>query len=148
MLQLAVAGHPAFRIDELESERSGPSYTVDTLEELARRHPGNDWHLVVGSDTLAELGTWHDPVGIVRRAGLVVTTRPGVPIAPPDEVRRSLGLPPDVPLRLQAVETPLVDISSSDIRRRAAAGRSVRYLVPRAVECYLQEKHLYTPPGA
>src|SRR5262245_54531603 len=58
MLSFALAGHPAFRIEELEKERSGPSYTVDTLTELHRRHPGHEWFLLIGSDTLHDMPNW------------------------------------------------------------------------------------------
>ena len=147
MLQLAVAGHPAFRVDELEADRPGPSFTAETLDELSRRHPGHEWLLLVGSDTLADLPTWYDPAGVVRRAGLVVMTRPGTAVPAAGQLHATLGLPADVPVRLQVVEAPLVAVASSDLRRRAAEGRSVRYLVPRAVECYLTEKGLYRDAG-
>ncbi len=145
MLHLAVAGYEPFRVDELESERPGPSFTADTLDELNRRHPGHEWFLLVGSDTLAELPTWHDPAGVVRRAALVVMVRAGGGVAPADEVHARLGLPADVALRMHVIQAPLVDLSASDLRRRVAEGRSVRYLLPRAVECYVEEKHLYRP---
>ena len=67
MLQLAIAGHPAFRINELENERPGLSYTVDTLDELKKGHPSAEWFLLLGSDTLAEMHEWYDPAGILRR---------------------------------------------------------------------------------
>jgi nicotinate-nucleotide adenylyltransferase len=143
MLQLATAGHPAFRIDELENERPGLSYTVDTLDALKMSHPGADWFLLVGSDTLAELHEWHDPAGIVRRAGLLAAARAGARVMSAEELRASLKLPEGEAVRLEVIVAPLIDIASRDLRRRAAAGRSLRYLVPRAVECYIEEKHLY-----
>jgi nicotinate-nucleotide adenylyltransferase len=150
MLQLAVAGNPAFRVDELEKERDGPSYTADTVAELRRRAPAGELLLLVGSDTLLDLGQWHQPERILREVALLVTTRPGHPVPPPDQLRGRLGLAPDVPLRYQTVETPLVDLSSRDLRRRAAAGRSLRYLTPRAVEVYVAQRGLYRagPPDA
>jgi nicotinate-nucleotide adenylyltransferase len=143
MLALAVAGHPAFRIDEIEKDRPGPSFTADTLAELHARHPDAELFLLLGSDTLPDLPLWHNPQDVVRRAGLLVVMRPGHPLLPESDLRARLQLPDETPLRLQAVEMPLIDIASRDLRRRAAAGRSLRYLVPRAVECYLQDKHLY-----
>jgi nicotinate-nucleotide adenylyltransferase len=77
-------------------------------------------------------------------------TRPGNPALTADELRARLRLPGDAPLRLEMVEVPLIDISSRDLRRRAAAGRSFRYFLPRAVECYIHDKHLYrgeAPPA-
>jgi nicotinate-nucleotide adenylyltransferase len=143
MLQLALAGNAAFRIDEIEKERTGPSYTVETVAELHRRHPGDDLFLMVGSDTLADLPNWYQPRRLVQLAGLLVAARPGTPVPGVDELRRLLGLAEGEALRMQTVEAPLIDISSRDLRRRAAAGRSLRYLLPRAVECYIQDKGLY-----
>ncbi len=143
MLALAIAGNPAFRVDELENERPGPTYTVDTLAELRRRHPGDDFFLLIGSDTLQDVPLWHEPVELLRLAALVVMARPGHAISSADELRRRLDLPGSVPLRIEVVQAPLIDISSHDLRKRAAAGRSLRYFLPRAVECYVLEKRLY-----
>jgi nicotinate-nucleotide adenylyltransferase len=143
MLALALAGNPSFRIDELEKERSGPSYTVDTLTELRRRHPAHEFFLLVGSDTLNDLPYWHEPARLLELAGLLVMSRPDKPALTAEQLRARLGLPESVPVRLEVVETPLIEISSRDLRRRAAEGRSLRYFLPRAVECYIQEKHLY-----
>jgi nicotinate-nucleotide adenylyltransferase len=147
MLALAVAGNPAFRVDELENERPGPTYTVDTFAELRRRHPGDDFFLLVGSDALEDLPLWHQPVELLRQAGLVVMARPGHAVHGAQELRARLDLPASVPLRMEVVQAPLIDISSHDLRKRAAAGRSLRYFLPRAVECYILEKQLYTRRG-
>ena len=147
MLRLATAGHPAFRVNELENDRPGPSYTVDTLDELMKGHPGADWYFLVGSDTLAEMPEWHDPAGVVRRAGLLVMARGEERVLSAEELRASLRLPEGERLSLEVVAAPRVEISSRDLRRRAAEGRSLRYLVPRAVECYVEEKGLYRGPG-
>jgi nicotinate-nucleotide adenylyltransferase len=141
MLQLAIAGHPAFRVDELEKNRPGPSYTVDTLADLQAQHPGNDWQLLVGSDALADLPTWREPRRLLQQAGLLAMARPGIPVLTAEELRVRLALP--LAPQLTIVQAPLIDISSRDLRSRAAAGRSLRYFLPRAVECYIQEKNLY-----
>jgi nicotinate-nucleotide adenylyltransferase len=143
MLSLAVAGNPAFRIDELEKGRPGPSYTADTLAELRRLNPETDVHLLIGSDCLPDLPHWHEPARILQLAGLLVAARPGWKVMTGEELRSSLCLPETVPLRYQVVEVPLIDTASRDLRRRAEEGRSLRYLVPRAVECYILEKRLY-----
>jgi nicotinate-nucleotide adenylyltransferase len=148
MLQLAVAGNPAFRIDEIEKDRPGPSYTVDTLAELRQRHPGADWHLLVGADALADLPGWREPRRLLEQAGLLVMARSGTPLLSADELRARVGLPGEVLLRLQVIEAPLVEIASRDLRRRAATGRSLRYFLPRAVECYIHDKRLYAPTPA
>jgi nicotinate-nucleotide adenylyltransferase len=147
MLTLATAGHPAFRVDPLEKDREGPSYTVDTLDELRRRHPADDFLLLIGSDTLADLAKWRAPERIVAQAGLLVVTRPGSAVLSVEELRTLMDLPEGSELRLQLVQTPLIDISSHDLRLRAAAGRSLRYFVPRAVECYIHDKRLYHADG-
>jgi nicotinate-nucleotide adenylyltransferase len=146
MLGLALAGNPAFRIDELEKERPGPSYTADTLAELRRRHPEHEFFLLVGSDTLNDLPHWHEPLRVLELAGLLVMIRPGTTVMTADDLRARLGAPASVPVRLEVIETPQLDISSHDLRRRAAVGRSLRYFLPRAVECYINEKRLYRLP--
>jgi nicotinate-nucleotide adenylyltransferase len=143
MLALAVAGNPAFRVELSEKDRPGPSFTVDTLADFRRLHRDDDFHLIIGSDTLHDLPTWRDPAGIVAAAGLLVVARPNCPLLSPEQLREALHLADAVPLRLQRVESPLIDIASRDLRDRAAHGRSLRYLVPRAVEAYIADKQLY-----
>ncbi len=130
MLALALAGNPAFRIDELEKERSGPSYTVETLAELHRRHPAHEFFLLVGSDTLSDLPHWYAPTRLLESAGLLVMARPNNPVLTVEQLRAKLHLADDVPVRMEVVQTPQIDISSRDLRRRAAAGRSLRYFLP------------------
>jgi nicotinate-nucleotide adenylyltransferase len=145
MIQLATAGNPAFRINELENERPGLSYTVDTLDALKKEQPDAEWFLLIGSDTLAEFPTWHDPAGILRRAGLLVMVRGEERIRSAEELRAALNLPATEKVSVEGIEAPRIEIASRDLRRRAAQGRSLRYFVPRAVECYIQEKGLYRP---
>jgi nicotinate-nucleotide adenylyltransferase len=143
MLALGTAGYPAFRVLELEKDRPGPSYTVDTLTELHCQRPEAELWLLVGSDTLVDLGSWHEKQRLPELAGLLVMARPGHIIPDAEYVRRELALPPSAPLRLAIVDVPLIDIASSDLRRRVATGRSIRYFLPRAVEMYIREKKLY-----
>ncbi len=143
MLQLALAGQPAFRIDELEKDRAGPSYTVDTLAELQRRHPRDELFLMIGSDTLRELPGWYQPRRVLEMVSLLVMERPNNPVPPLDSLRAALGLAPDDQFRLELLQTPQIDIASRDLRRRVGAGRSIRYFLPRAVEMYVIEKRLY-----
>jgi len=143
MLALAIAGMPAFRVDELEKDRPGPSYTAETLQELQGRHPEVQFALLLGTDCLPDLPMWKNPTRILELAELLVVSRPGWPLRTVEEIRQSLGLAPESPLRLQAIHVPLVDIASRDLRQRIAQQRSIRFLVPRAVECYIEEKKLY-----
>jgi nicotinate-nucleotide adenylyltransferase len=145
MLALAIAGNPAFRIDELEKDRAGSSYTVDTLTKLRQQHPGAEFWLILGSDCLPDLPHWREPARIAELTGFLVWERPGWPSWPTEKLRAALGLPASQAIRHCTAHGPLVDISSSDVRRRAAEGRSLRYLVPRAVQCYIETHHLYSP---
>ncbi len=142
MIALAIAGHPAFRIDEIEKD-GAVNYTADTLAELRRRHPDDELLLLIGSDSWADLPKWYQPARIVEAASLIVWGRPNYPVKPADAVRTALNLPPGVELRHQVVSGALIDVSSTELREWVATGRSIRYLVPRAVECYIQEKGLY-----
>jgi nicotinate-nucleotide adenylyltransferase len=143
MLALAIAGNPAFRSDELEKDRPGSSFTVDTLSELQQRHAGMDFWLILGSDCLPDLPHWREPARIAQLAGFLVWERPGWPSWSTEKLRAALGLPASHELRHCLVHGPLVDISSSDVRRRTAEGRTIRYLVPRAVGCYIETHRLY-----
>lgn len=143
MLELACAGNSTFQVLDLEKDRPGPSYTVDTLEELSRQHPGAVFSLLLGSDCLPDLATWREPARIAALANLVIVTRPGWALLSSDELRSALRLPEGIVLRHQVVEIPLIDISSRDLRRRVMTGRSLRYLVSRSVECYIETHRLY-----
>ncbi len=129
MLKLAIAGNPSFSVSEMERDREGPSYTVDTLKILKEEHRQDDFFLVIGADTLIDFGNWYQPEKILQMATLLVAGRPG----------RELPTEPDY----QKVETPLIDIASRNLRSRVKEGKSIRYQVPRAVEIYIQEKNLY-----
>ncbi len=142
MLQLALAGYPRFRIDALEAERAGPSYTADTLDELHRRHPRNEWFYLLGSDSVPDLPKWHEPARIVARASLVVMERNGSPTPGSTEVAKLIGVPA-TQLRMQTIDVPLIDLASRDIRQRIAAGHSIRFMVPESVENYIQQHGLY-----
>jgi nicotinate-nucleotide adenylyltransferase len=130
-------------VDPIEKVRPGLSYTADTIDELKHRHPGDELALLLGSDNLADFPKWHDPQRIARAAELVVMARPGHPVPTAAELHAVLGLSAAEPLQMQVVDVPLIDLSSRDIRRRVAAGRSIRYMLPRAVEVYVAEKRLY-----
>jgi nicotinate-nucleotide adenylyltransferase len=143
MLSLAISGQPAFRIDELEKDRSGPSYTVDTLMKLQQARPGDELCFILGSDSLHDLPLWYQPRRILELATLLVVARADWPTFSAEELKQSLQLADDFPLRYQIVEAPLITIASRDIRRRIAEGRSVRYMIPRAVEAYVEDKGLY-----
>ena len=134
MLELAVAGEPRFAVSRIELERDGPSYTVDTLDALA----GADaLFLILGGDALAALPRWKDADRIAELATLVVAERPG---APERAVNRWSA-------SVVAFDAPRLDISSRELRARAARGRSLRYLVPEPVWRHIEARGLYRAEG-
>lgn len=137
MLEYALAGHAQFRLETIELERQGPSYTVDTLEALTRLHPDHRWSLLLGADSVREFETWRTPERILELAQIVAVNRGGDPPIDLEAFQSRFGVVP------REVEIPSLNISASDLRRRVAAGRSVRFLVPRAVEVYIAERGLY-----
>lgn len=145
MLEFAIAGHPEFSVDRSEIKRSGPSYTVETLRSLRQDHPNDELFLLMGADSLAEFPLWKDPREIASLASLIVVNRGSQ--APPDLDLLIAHVGESAVARIQLVAMPGIDISASDIRRRAQQGGSLRYLVPRAVERYIVEHHLYQPGG-
>src|SRR5262245_44574244 len=114
MLALAIAGHAAFAIDELEKDRPGPSFTADTLRQLQDRDPQPELFLMLGADSLHDFPMWHSPQQIAALANLLVVARPGSVVPPPAAIRAQLSLPPQAPLRTQVVQTPAIDIASRD----------------------------------
>lgn len=130
MVELAIAGHPAFALSRIELDRDGPSYTVETLRQLRQEQPQTTWSVLLGSDLLPELPTWRAIGEAMRLATFVVVPRPGAPLG---------ALPPGV----RRLEIPTLDISASMVRQRVRAGQPVDDLVPEAVARYLTEHHLY-----
>lgn len=143
MLRLAIGGHEAFRVSEIELARGGVSYTVDTLEVIRNERPADELFLLLGGDSLADLPTWREPRRICELAVPATVGRPGSP--PPnysllaDFVERARL----AEIERHHVEMPLIGISSRDLRKRVAEGRSIRYQVPRAVEQYIATTGLY-----
>lgn len=137
LCRLATQDDPRLDVSEIEIERGGASYTVDTLRELARRQPGDDLVFIVGADTALSLPTWREPEEVSRLATIGVAGRQGV-------LRRDIiDRLTDLPTRLEFFDMPRFDISSSEIRRRLAGGQSIDYLVPTAVAQHLRRAGLY-----
>jgi nicotinate-nucleotide adenylyltransferase len=143
MLELAVAGHPQMQIDRRELDRPGPSYTVDTLEELSQQQPEQQWYWLVGADCLGELPLWHRPERILELAQLVVVQRGGQPPIDWGILTRWLGPEQLAQTQSLSVHVPQIEISSSELRERVAGGLSLRYRVPAAVEQYIRQHQLY-----
>lgn len=128
----AVDGVDGLEASRLEIERGGPSYTADTVRQLARSDPGAELFLVVGADVAPELGTWRRVEELVEAVTLVVVERGGVPQQP---------TPPG--WRVERLSIPALEISSSDLRRRIAQGRNVDFLVPDAAIRCIHRRDLY-----
>lgn len=134
MVTLAVAGNPWFRASDLELQRSGPSYTVDTLAELTRTRGQDELFLIVGSDTLGEMASWREPERIFGLSKIAVAERPGAEAVPP----------PLPSARVVRVAGPGLFLSASEVRRRVRAGLSIRYLLPDTVAAYIATHGLYS----
>lgn len=144
MLRAALQGNPAFEVCDLELQRGGTTYTVDTMRELTRRHEQAELVFIIGADTLPELHLWKEIEVLLKLCRFVTLARPGFDLQTISAGK--LNLPPPWPKALlsQIAKGHTVEISSSDIRHRIAEGMSIRYLVPSAVELYIAEHHLYT----
>jgi nicotinate-nucleotide adenylyltransferase len=143
MARIAVAGHPAFAVSDIETTRPGPHYSVETLESIRRDHPGDELFFLIGADSLADLPSWREPGRIAQLATIVVVNRPGLEEVDPARLP-DFG-PGSHPLVW--VSIPPVGIASTDLRRRLAEGRSIRYMVPRGVEAYIDAHGLYRDAG-
>lgn len=136
MCRAAVEGDERFEVDDLELARTGPSYTVDTARQL-RRRGWTEVPWLIGADTVPMLPQWHESDALLAELTFVVMGRPGHDLdwpSLPDKVRA---------LRDKVVSGPQIEISASDIRRRVATGRPIRYLTPPAVESYIRVNSLY-----
>lgn len=139
MARAAVAGNPLFRVSEVELDREGPTFTVDTLRHFRVAHPDAELFFLLGADQLAEFHEWQEPEGIAALVTLVVVGRDGVG---PDQ------LPPVVlgsggELNFLSLDVTRVDISSSEVRARVREGFSIQYLVPEEVRRIIETHRLY-----
>ena len=143
MVEAAVEGDPRFEVSDIEIRRGGISYAIDTARQLRRLHPLSKLYFIIGSDTLRELHLWKDVYALLPLCTFITFGRPGPGagrLRPED-----LHLDPPWPERLlrNHITARLVEVSSSDIRHRAAEGMSIRYLAPEVVEMYIAEHRLY-----
>jgi nicotinate-nucleotide adenylyltransferase len=146
MVQLAIEGNERFEASRIELDRDGPSYTVDTLAALAADRARNgvaDLTLVLSADAFLGLPDWHEPRRVLELARLAVAPRDGYPEAGPEFMAVHF---PDMAHRVVFLDGPRIRLSASALRDRAAAGRSLRYLVPDAVAAYIGDHDLYRSP--
>lgn len=146
MLQLAIGGHPSFHVCELELDRGGLSYTVETLELIHTQHPNDELFFLMGGDSLIDLPLWKAPQRICELATPLVVARPDAP--EPDFEPLTKFVDPNrlKNIREQQVTMPQIDLSSTEIRSRVTHGKSIRYRLPRAVEKYIAAEKLYQAP--
>lgn len=158
MLRLATRSQALLHPSDIELRRPGPSYTVDTLLEVTRQHPGCEVFLIVGIDAYQEVNTWHRPERLLELANIIVTTRPGFPlpasgVAPPFAARGECCYDSSIGghrhqsgHRLFVHTLDGLTISSSEIRQQAAAGVDVSDLTGREVAAYIRSHRLYEVP--
>lgn len=144
MVELAIAGNPAFALSRVDVDRAGPSYTADTVAILAAearaRADRPDLTLIMSVETLAGLPDWHEPARLLATCRVAVVPREDHPAPDPGWLRARF---PGLEDRFNILDGPRLGISSTGIRERIAAGRSVRYLVPEAVERHIADHALY-----
>jgi nicotinate-nucleotide adenylyltransferase len=144
MLELAIAGNPAFSVCRYEAERGGINYTVDTLAHFHDEDASRELFLLLGADMLADLPNWRCAARVVELALPVAVCRPGWGPIDFDCLDGIATAERIEQMRRHRVEMPEIGISSSEIRRSAALGQSIRYLTPRAVEMYIGTQRVYT----
>ena len=141
MVRLAIADNAAFFASDIELNRPGPSFTVDTLRQLrADFGAGAELYLLLGGDSLASLAAWREAAELPRLARIALYPRPGYI---PDLTALEEQLP-GIGAALTRLDAPLLDISASDIRARVRSGRTIRYLVPAPVAAYIYARGLYS----
>jgi nicotinate-nucleotide adenylyltransferase len=138
MVNAAIADRPGFASTRIDVDHGELSYTWRLLERIGEQQPGAELWFIVGGDSLHDFAKWARPERVLELARLAVMERPGFPV---DE--RVLDSVPGMRERVDLIRTPLCDVSSTDVRERIEAGRSIRYLVPDAVRTYIEKHRLY-----
>ncbi len=141
MVRLAIAGKPYFKLSTMEMERTGPTYTVDTMAELqAQLNAGDELFFILGWDNLNQLPQWREPSRLIKLCRLVAVPRVDYPV--PD-LGSLEAVMPGLSQRVILLDEPHIDISASEIRDRVARGLSIHQLVPAPVERYIKQHRLY-----
>lgn len=144
MTRAAVRGVPGLEVSDIEVERAGPSYMVDTLRSLVAERPEDEWFLVIGADQWAEFGSWRESEEVARLAHVLVMARNGSdPSALESAVEESAGASPAGTVRWSPVAVTRVDVSSTEIRERVRAGASIEEMVPGSVAEIIARENLY-----
>ena len=142
MVRLAIAGQPYFKVSTMEIDRTGPSYTVDTIAELsAQLGDGDELFFILGWDNLAQLPRWRETSRLIEMCRLVAVPRPGYSLPDLDSLEAAI---PGLSRRLLLQDKPKIDVDATEIRKRVARGSSVANLVPEPVEEYIRQHKLYS----
>ena len=132
MVQLAIADNPHFRVSDIEFRMKRPSYTIDTLVRLSEKYPAHRFRLIMGMDNLQIFSKWKNSQEILNNYGIIIYPRPG-------SVHSELTNHTNI----QLIESPLLDISATYIRKCIRSGKTIKYLVPESVEDYIRVKKLF-----
>lgn len=132
MLELLLQDFPAGEIENVEIERGGVSYTIDTMLTVAHHEPNTEFYLIIGADQIEHLVSWHRIDELIRLVTLVGVPRPGYKT--------------ETPFPIEILPTPQLDVSSTELRRRLAVGKTTRFLMPTQVASYCEENELYVEP--
>lgn len=144
MAQLAADDDPLFDVSDLEFHRAGPSYTIDTVAAMQQTLGATvELSWIIGADSLPELPTWYRVSDLVQQVRIITATRPGWQRPELSRLAEAVGAELAEQLVANSAQTPAIDISATDIRRRAASGLSIRYLVPAPVASYIHQHGLY-----
>jgi nicotinate-nucleotide adenylyltransferase len=148
MIELAIAGNPAFSVCRCEADRGGVNYTFETLARIREEDPSRELFFLMGADMLADLPNWRNPARVCELAVPVVVRRPDT--APVDFCCLAGIVGPERVelMRRHQVEMPEIGVSSTEIRRLVSQGHSIRYRTTSAVEMYIQSHGLYREPDA
>ncbi|NLO89274.1 MAG: nicotinate-nucleotide adenylyltransferase [Clostridia bacterium] len=141
MTVLAVVTNPFFDVSRIEIDREGYSYTIDTVKAFRKKYPWSEIFFITGADAILEILTWKKVEEIMDHCRFIAATRPGYNLSDLD--KKFKAILPEYSNRVETIEVPALAISSTDIRRRVAMDKSIKYLVPEAVEQYIWKNNLY-----
>ncbi len=137
----AIGDNPHFALSTIECDRAGNSYTYETLEELKRHNPDTQYYLIIGADSLVQMELWQKPENILRDAVILVAKRQGPTTQEFLDKMEAIKTKYNADIRV--IPCTYIDISSTEIRERVKAGKSIKYLVPEVTENYIKKHHLY-----
>lgn len=139
MVAIAIADNPRFALSRIDVDRRGPHYSADMVRLIAEQYPGEQLYFLIGGDSLHDLPTWHEPARLLAGCKLAVMRRPSDHV----DLNSLYAQLPGLERALCFVDTPLLDLSATEVRQRVRAGLSIRYRVPEGVSEYITRERLY-----